>query len=183
MILRNFAKIAAVLTDTQSTYLVNIGLVDGTNQLAEWNNTGNIYAKPSFKGITLDKNTDHGNKLYPSHYWYICLGSGTTPPTIDDYCLESVITNKDSITYSTSNISCQRADTKIIYSAAINNTCSEDIVFTEVMLTDKYDANASGTPCTFALTRDVFSPVTIPAGGSKTITIVIDFAAMATSVA
>lgn len=182
MILRNFAKIAAVLTDTQSTYLVNIGLVDGTNQLAEWYSTY-TYTKPSIRGITLDKNTDHGDKLFQAHYWYICLGSGTTPPTIDDYCLESVITNKDSITYSTSNISCQRTDTKIIYSATINNTCSEDIVFTEVMLTDKYDANASGTPCTFALTRDVISPVTIPAGGSKTIAIVIDFAAMATSVA
>ena len=102
------------------------------------------------------------------------LGSGTTNPTFTDYSIESPL---DMTTLTLTNSSYSASNSKVTLTTTMQNTSDSDFTFSEALLL------AYNGGCKVALTRDVFSPVTIPAGGSKTIAIVIDFAAMATSVA
>lgn len=145
--------------------------------------SGYDYHTPQDGGIDFDKITTGGVMLDSNCKWYITLGSGTTQPTFDDYCLESEIANKSSIKYTTTNVTFVTDSSKLIFSAVINNTGTEAITFTEVMLGYEFGAVTEGSGTTIALTRDVISPTVIPAGTSKNITVIIDFTAMATSVA
>lgn len=141
------------------------------------------YNTPENGGIAFYKTTTGGSNLSQRPKWYITLGSGTTQPTFNDYCLESEIANKSSIQYTTTNATFVNNSSKLIFSAVINNTGTEAITFTEVMLGYYFSAIGNGSGTTIALTRDIISPTVIPAGTSKNITVIIDFAAMATSVA
>ena len=163
-------------------YLGSMGLVGADNgRLSFYSNYG--YSTPDNGGIAFFKSTTGGSRLTQDITWYIFLGSGTTQPTFNDYCLESKITNTSSIKYTTTNATFVQDSGKLIFSAVINNTGSEAITFTEVMLGYYFGAISGGSTTTVALTRDVISPTVIPAGTSKNITVIIDFAAMATSVA
>ena len=104
----------------------------------------------------------------------LCLGNGTTSPTFNDYKIESPL---DMSTLALTAQSRSASNYKVTQTATIQNTGDTDFTFSEVLLAG-YNNGAK-----IALTRDVISPVTIGAGKSKTITIVIDFASMATSVA
>lgn len=104
----------------------------------------------------------------------LCLGNGTTPPTFNDYNIESPL---DMSTLAFTAQSHSASNYKVTQTATIQNTGDTDFIFSEILLAG-YNHGAL-----IALTRDVVSPITIEAGKSKTITIVIDFAAMATSVA
>lgn len=182
MILNNLTKFASCLMQNSGYYLGDMKLVGANNgRLTFYGNY--TYSTPENGGISFNKKTTGGSDLSRDVYWYIYLGSGTTQPTINDYCLESEIANKSSIKYTTTNATFVQNSGKLIFSAVINNTGTEAITFTEVMLGYSYGAISSGSSTTVALTRDVISPTVIPAGTSKNITVIIDFAAMATSVA
>ena len=159
-----------------------MGLIGADNNKVTYY-SGYSYYTPKNGGIDFNKTTTGGSKLSQECTWYITLGSGTTQPTFNDYCLESEIANKSSIQYTTTNATFVNNSGKLIFSAVINNTGTEAITFTEVMLGYFFDATGGGSSTTIALTRDVISPTVIPAGTSKNITVIIDFAAMATSVA
>ena len=122
----------------------------------------------------------HGENLVQTPKWYIFLGKGTTPPTPSDYNFETAI---EGASYTATNASFYRTGTKLIYSAVINNTGSNSFSFSEVALGNWYNPTNGGKTTVILLTRDVISPVTVEAGKSKTVTVVIDFAAMSTSVA
>ena len=104
----------------------------------------------------------------------LCLGSGTTPPTFNDYKIEAPL---DMSTLNLTAQSHSASNYKVTQTATIQNAGDTDFTFSEILL-EGYNGGVL-----VALTRDVISPVTIGAGKSKTITVVIDFAAMATSVA
>ena len=163
-------------------YVRDMGLIGANNNMVRFYSTY-TYRTPNNGGINFSKITTGGSELLQTPTWYITLGSGTTQPTFNDYCLESEITNKSSIQYTTTNATFYNNLSKLIFSAVINNTGTEAITFTEVMLCYFYKAAGSGSNTTVALTRDVISPTVIPAGTSKNITVIIDFASMATSVA
>ena len=163
-------------------YMSNMGLIGADNNEVTFYSSYN-YHTPENGGIAFDKITTGGQMLSHSHKWYITLGSGTTQPTFNDYCLESEISNKSNIQYTTTNATFVNNSSKLIFSAVINNTGTEAITFTEVMLGYYFNASGGGSSTTVSLTRDVISPTVIPAGTSKNITVIIDFAAMATSVA
>lgn len=163
-------------------YTKNMGLIGADNKAVTFYGSYQYYT-PKNGGMSFDKITTGGSQLGQECKWYITLGSGTTQPTFDDYCLESEIANKSSIKYTTTNATFVNNSSKLIFSAVINNTGTEAITFTEVMLGYHFDAIGGGSSTTIALTRDVISPTVIPAGTSKNITVIIDFAAMATSVA
>ena len=163
-------------------YMKDMGLIGADNNEVTYYSGYNYYT-PQNGGIDFDKVTTGGSQLSHAATWYITLGSGTTQPTFNDYCLESEIANKSSIQYTTTNATFVNNSSKLIFSAVINNTGTEAITFTEVMLGYYFNATGGGSRTTIALTRDVISPTVIPAGTSKNITVIIDFAAMATSVA
>ena len=185
MILKNLNQYASCLLKDQSYYLDNMKLIGADGTLVSFHEKSSLYSTPLDGGINFNKITTPGISLSENATWYITLGSGTTQPTFNDYCLESEITNKSSIKYTSTNATFVQDSGKLIFSAVINNTGTEDINFTEVVLGYLYGSVSSyqNSDTSIALTRDVISPVTIGAGKSKTITVVIDFAAMATSVA
>lgn len=164
-------------------YMGEMGLIGADNNEVTFYSSSYNYYTPSNGGIAFDKITTGGSMLSQNSEWYITLGSGTTQPTFNDYCLESEIANKSSIQYTTTNATFVNNSSKLIFSAVINNTGTEAITFTEVMLGYHFNAVGGGSSTTVALTRDVISPTVIPAGTSKNITVIIDFTAMATSVA
>ena len=182
MILNNLTKIASCLMQNSGYYIGDMRLVGANNNsISFYGNYG--YSTPNNGGIAFFKSTTGGSELGGDGTWYIFLGSGTTQPTFNDYCLESKITIVDSIKYTTTNATFVQDSSKLIFSAVINNTGTEAITFTEVMLGYYFGAISGGSSTTVALTRDVISPTVIPTGTSKNITVVIDCAAMATSVA
>lgn len=127
----------------------------------------------------LASNNDLGNNsssAYNGNMYSLrlCLGSGTTPPTFNDYKIEAPLD------MSNLNLTAQAhaaSNYKVTQTVTIQNVGDTGFTFSEILL-----AGFNGGVLA-ALTRDVISPVTIEPNKSKTITVVIDFAAMATSVA
>ena len=104
----------------------------------------------------------------------LCLGSGTTPPIFNDYKIEAPL-NMSTLELTAQSHSA--SNYKVTQTVTIQNTGDADFTFSEILLAGYNNG------VLIALTRDVISPVTIEAGKSKTVTVVIDFAAMSTSVA
>lgn len=180
MILNNFSNLCACLNQNPSYNQRDMGFKDSTNQPPTFSSSYE-YTTPANGGISLVKITTHGSQLMQTPKWFILLGKGTTQPAPSDYNLETAI---EGVTYTATNASFVRAGTKLIYSGVINNTGSSSFSFSEVALGNWYGSSSGDTNQTvILLTRDVISPVTVEAGKSKTVTVVIDFASMATSVA
>ena len=179
MILNNFSKLCACLNQNPNYYQGDMDFRDAANTRPSFfSNYG--YKTPTNGGIATFRSEENGYNLSGTPTWYIFLGKGTTPPTPSDYNFETAI---EGVQYTRSNASFVRTDTKLIYSGVINNTGSSSFSFSEVALGNFYIGTGGGKNTTILLTRDVISPVTVEAGKSKTVTVVIDFAAMSTSVA
>ena len=111
------------------------------------------------------------------YYWCgICLGNGTTAPTVSDYCLDNDIT--DSLTFisgstpgNTPSGSTRTPDSGLAsVTATYENRTGADIVIKEIGLMAA--VGQSGVQNHFLLTRDVLNtPVTIPAGQQRAFTI------------
>lgn len=172
MILRNLAaRLCAMLhgnsgtecspeyIDTKGISTTSIHHVDLDYYLKSNNNLGND-SSSSYNG---DMNSLR-----------LCLGSGTTSPTFNDYKIEAPL---DMSTLNLTAQSHSASNYKVTQTATIQNTGNTNFTFSEIVLAG-YNSGVL-----IALTRDVVSPITIEAGKSKTVTVVIDFASMATSVA
>lgn len=106
---------------------------------------------------------------------YIILGTGTTEPTPEDYRLESQITTN----LSCDSVSVSRNTTVKTYTATFSNSGTSDMIVTEIGYVSRllhlynlgdylYD--------NFLMDRTVLdTPVTIPAGESRTITYTLSF--------
>ena len=185
MILKNLTQYASCLLQNPGCHLNDMELVGAAGTYVNFYTNDYTYRTPNDGGINLTKITTPGQSLSKVPTWRITLGSGTTQPTFNDYCLESEIANKSNVKYTTTNATFVQNSGKLIFSAVINNIGTEAINFTEVVLNYFYDSvsSSNNSNTSIALTRDVISPTVIPAGTSKNITVVIDFASMATSVA
>lgn len=108
---------------------------------------------------------------------YILLGTGTTAPTADDYCLESQITEN----LSCDSVSVSRTTTTKTYTATFSNSGTSDMTVTEIgyALRMCYYIRSSSNTYTydnFLMDRTVLdTPVTIPAGESRTVTYTLSF--------
>ena len=92
----------------------------------------------------------------------ICLGAGTTPPSIDDYKLEKMITSGLSCVLATT----MDADKDVVYTITATNITDADIVVGEVGIIVKGYRTASNNPVIVLAERTVLdSPITIAAGG------------------
>ena len=105
----------------------------------------------------------------------VSFGTGTTPATASDYCLESILGTTQISTSVPSTVSYSRVDTYEEYSVTfgVTNKTADAITISEVGLTI-YDSNK---PYAYVLIdRTVLdTPITIPAGQSKQITYTIRF--------
>ena len=179
MILNNFAKLCSCLNQNPYYYVRDMGFIDAAGGSPSFFR-GSGYSTPNNGGVSLDKITTGGDNLDGTPTWFILLGKGTTQPTPSDYNFETAI---EGVQYTRTNASFVQTGTKLIYSGVINNTGSNSFSFSEVAIGHWYPHTGSGNNTVILLTRDVISPVTVEAGKSKTVTVVIDFAAMSTSVA
>lgn len=171
MILRNLAaRLCAILhgankesspeyIDTKGVSTSSIHNVSLNYDLKSNNNNGN------------DSSYDYNGNMVQLR---LCLGSGTTPPTFNDYSIETPLNMSTLVLTAQSH---SASNYKVTQTVTIQNTGNTNFTFSEVLLAGYNNG------VLIALTRDVISPVTVEAGKSKTITVVIDFAAMATSVA
>ena len=109
----------------------------------------------------------------------VAIGSGDTPPTVDDYKLQNAITanlnaGQTSISAGTSY---SGASSMVLTQPIINNN-SEAITVREVGIFT-YGYNFGGIRA--LLTRDVINPVTIQPGERKVFVVSIDFTQMSTT--
>ena len=92
----------------------------------------------------------------------LTVGTGTTPPTEDDYKLENKVDlkwfNQMPIWH----------DTSFILVGSFTNNTSEAVTITEVAYQLRYNAD-------FIISRDLITPITIPAGETRTIQYTIEF--------
>jgi len=106
---------------------------------------------------------------------YIILGNGTTEPTPEDYCLESQITTN----LSCDNVSVSRNTTVKTYTATFSNSGTSDITVTEVGYVSRIMYTHTGWDDiydNFLMDRTVLdTPITIPAGESRTVTYELSF--------
>lgn len=107
---------------------------------------------------------------------YLMLGTGSTAPTADDYCLELPITTN----LSCDSVSVSRTSLIKTYTATFTNSGSSDITVTEVgfivYINYKYTYMSSFSADDFLIDRTVLdTPITIPAGESRTVTYELSF--------
>ncbi|MEM1589339.1 MAG: hypothetical protein QW175_02830 [Candidatus Bathyarchaeia archaeon] len=149
LILANFRKIilwgvlgAANSTDNQ--ILVSVKDENGNNRnLAVW-----------WTGERKFTYTPGPNRLK------IVVGTGSTPPTRDDYCLANKVAE-------TTSVSVLQGEDYVAYSAAI--ALPNETTITEAGFLNQYSTEPPGSAWIMLL-RDVFTSVNVPAGGSIGIT-------------
>lgn len=97
------------------------------------------------------------------------VGTGTTPPTEDDYKLE----NKVDLTLSNQSVILSPPNLVIV--GTFKNNTSEAVTITEVAyrLLNRNDRLSDNND--FIVSRDLITPITIPAGERRTIQYTIEF--------
>ena len=110
----------------------------------------------------------------------IVLGSGTTAPTVENYKIENhlIFTNVSASNDIASGNS-YAGNSLHTFTQTVKNETSADITVTEIGV---FGANAGSNAVCTLLTRDVINPVTVKVGETKTFTVRVDLAQMATSV-
>lgn len=100
----------------------------------------------------------------------IVLGSGMTPATLDDYCLESRITS--GLSGSVSLTSDPNND--LLYTLVLTSTSTDDITIGEIGIMSYAYTGQNGGNALVLIERTVLdTPVTIPAGGIGQVTYTI----------
>lgn len=111
--------------------------------------------------------------LWSVGYAYMVLGTGETPPTVEDYKLSGELMT--SLTYQGQPT--LNDNNSLTYSILVTNNTEQPVTIKEVCLaigTSGISSTAAGAAA--LLTRDVLAtPVTLNTGDSKTFSITIDF--------
>lgn len=140
------------------------GIIDihGVTQDAGYRTgTGQDYLLLKTLNIAFDANYGQG----------ICLGSGTTPPTLDDYKLEAFITSGLSVSLSKAF----DANNNVTWTITASNTSDQPITIGEVGVQGVvYMGNNGGNAAYVIFDRTVLeSPITIEPGGVGQVTYTI----------
>ena len=117
------------------------------------------------KSITLAK---WYNSQYSDFHFALIGGSGSTPPTEDDYKLENPI----ALTSAGQSILYDKEHTITIVEV-LKNASSESVTITEVAC--KVHGGNYGGAWDWIISRDLITPITIPAGETRTIQYTIEF--------
>lgn len=112
------------------------------------------------------------NASWPSAYSYMVLGTGDTPPTVEDYKLSGEITT--GLTYQGQPT--LNDNNSLTYSILVTNNTEQPVTIKEVCLAIGTGNTAQEKGAAALLTRDVLAtPVTLNTGDSKIFSITIDF--------
>lgn len=119
-------------------------------------------------------------------YMRICLGSGSTPPTFDDYKMENAIVGiLDSANVSSPYASSgQTFDSysHLTWTQTVINYTNNNVTVNEIGIFGcLLNSTTQNKPCVL-YTRDVIDPVTITPGEAKTFVVTIDLTQMSTNV-
>lgn len=134
-----------------------------------------IYFNDAFNDRDNNVNSDTASSYCTMGAPTMYLGNGTTNPTKDDYTMESCLTN---YTVKACNITHNLNDGIIIISFSI--LPNEDLQLSEIgIFTDELRSNGRSRSMTpksalAMVCHDVFTPVTLPANKTTTITYTID---------
>ena len=109
----------------------------------------------------------------------VVLGSGTTPPTVDDYKMENAITENLNAGGVTRSFNANTSNSSLTVVQPIVNIGTNTITISEIGLFVK-GYPTSKDSC-ILLSRDVIPPVIIAPNESKTFVVTIDFTQMSTS--
>ena len=165
---------ALMLSSVVLNYLYGNG---GTIEVTRTNGT-KVYA---FRAPTFNSNNVNVNYYYNESYAGIKIGSGTTPPTQDDYSMGSIIPNNSlactlvsTRTYMEDNDACAQ------HVLSVTNKSSNDITITEIGLVHTIQASPqagstyNGGDVPVLVDRTLLAtPLTIPSSESATITYTI----------
>ena len=112
------------------------------------------------------------NTSWPASYSYMVLGTGDTPPTVEDYKLSGELIT--SLTYQGQPT--LNDNNSLTYSILVTNNTEQPVTIKEVCLAIGTEPIANNSGAAALLTRDVLpNPVTLNVGDSKTFSITIDF--------
>lgn len=169
MVTNNYYKLVAYLAKNSGKYAAgkNQGLVDFTGNVSQKDSRG---MSPQECFFTTNDQYGYSRLCFVSKEWNyynsgIILGSGTTPATADDYCLENSLIDQNISSYTTTVTNIETANgTKTVI--LIQNVGSSSITIGEIGVWTPLDMNG-GTPAgRCLLDRTVLSsPITIEAGG------------------
>ena len=170
MLLKNFivslaSGVAAPTTDGSSNPLYR-KTTQGNDLQIRSGSLGDIY---SVSGSIYNTKSSNGISTI-GRYRGIVLGTGTTPPTYQDFKIEAPV---ESSGYSNNSYSIS-ADCQQVLAQSYTNKSSEDIIVTELGLFAT-DLDTNPNSAKVLLTRNVISPVTIKPNETKTFTIKIDY--------
>lgn len=121
---------------------------------------------------------ESGNSYYTFYWLYgsydakICVGTGTTPPTPDDYKLENQVAEASG---STTQLSVSGNAMNVTFSASFTFDSAQNISESGVKVY-AYVHQIGGSNAYYKwiyIIRDTFDPVSVPAGGTITITYII----------
>ena len=116
---------------------------------------------------------DNMNYYSTTGYQYVRFGNGTTPATVNDYKLESMIDSGIKVA-NPSTVTTEQTDSYISWTVTFGVSASVETTISEIGLIAK--AYRSNGPMDTLVDRTVLdTPVTIPAGQSKQITYTIRF--------
>lgn len=178
MILNNYYKFVGAFAVKGNGYrtasklrLVNFAGDTSTNT---YNVTNTYYL---FTTNTSDKQVSMArvSKSWTASQTGIALGSGTTPPTINDYCLENALIDQSISSYSAS-VTVNESDNSVKNLITVQNTGSSAITIAEVGLWGLDNTTSASISNRFLFERSVLdTPVVIQPGGAGVIEYTISF--------
>lgn len=170
MLLKNFivslASGVAAPTDSGDGNPLYLKSTEGSGYKIYSGSVGTIY---SVSGSSYNNEAKAYSINTVGRYKGIVLGTGTTPPTYNDFRIETPV---DPAGYSNHSYSIS-ADCQQVLTQSYTNKSSEDITVTELGLFVSDDSR--GVYAKVLLTRNVIPPVTIKPNETKTFTIKIDY--------
>lgn len=168
MFTKNWYKVSASYYFKQEVDVTNVIGSSYKSSTDTWTTFGNT------QDNVLCPSLYHVRTAYNS-YGGVVLGTGTTQPTIDDYCLSgNLITNISCIAAVSNAGDADGVTTTAVYT--VTNTSSEDITIGEIGIIASYRSSQNSQTYKLLLERTVLdAPITIPAGGVGQVTYTIRF--------
>ena len=137
-------------------------------------NNSNYYAFKGTNGSTAG-GTSAGTVFSSNNYNKVTLGSGNTPPTVDDLSLENKINDLTLLTRTMDNSSAAYGDVNgiVTYTAVYKNNTENNITVSELGVEAGEGYTSSGWGGIVLLVREVITPITIAPGETYTFTVKI----------
>lgn len=169
MLLRNFARVIFTTTSSSITSVTCTAtgepvLSSGLRKYAPLSSVVSVTSTGYTQNTASSTSTDHT----------IFFGNGTTPPTVDDYCLAGTMLN-DSL--SRNGYAVSYGANGVTLTVNVGNKSTEDITISELAWGASCPAGA------VMYTRDVITPVTLAPSEGRTFSIFIDTMSFVTSAA